>query len=85
MEIIINKRPPKSWSKKKQYAAMSGEIFPAVKPDVDNYAKSIKDGMEGIAFKIDSQVVKLNIEKRYSDVDNAEIDITEVSETYATP
>lgn len=67
--IIIHKKPPKSWSKKKKKAAIEGSLHATAKPDVDNYAKAILDGMNGIAFKDDSQIVDLNVQKQYSDED----------------
>lgn len=36
------------------------------KPDADNIAKAILDGINGIAFCDDSQVVELHVRKRYA-------------------
>ncbi len=36
------------------------------KPDLDNLAKSIKDALQGIIYRTDSQVVILNLEKKYA-------------------
>lgn len=66
---------PKSYSKKRKAACMSGEELPTKKPDGDNIIKSILDGMnpkkkhkltlvEGI-YKDDSQVTKCSVKKRY--------------------
>jgi len=35
------------------------------RPDVDNLAKAVKDALEGIAYKNDSQVVDLRVRKYY--------------------
>lgn len=40
---------------------------PITKPDIDNVVKSILDGLNGCAWKDDSQVLKLTAEKRYTD------------------
>ena len=56
---------PKSWSKKKQLAAISNEIRPKKKPDTDNIAK-IKDALNGLAWKDDAQVTDEMISKRFS-------------------
>lgn len=58
---------PKSWSKKKQAAALAGEVCPVSRPDVDNYAKSALDGLNEIVFRDDSQVADLIAIKRYSE------------------
>lgn len=43
--------------------------LPITRPDVDNYAKSIKDALNGMAWKDDSFVTDLRIKKRYVDKD----------------
>ncbi len=49
---------PASWSKKKQAAAMTGELKPAKKPDLDNIIKACTDAMNGVVFRDDSLIVK---------------------------
>jgi Holliday junction resolvase RusA-like endonuclease len=56
---------PASWSRKKQAAAYGGSITPTSRPDLDNVVKSIKDGLNGVAWRDDSQVVTLAAIKRY--------------------
>lgn len=56
---------PKSWSKKKQAAAMAGEIRPTTKPDVDNIMKAI-DSFNQVVFVDDSQIVNASVMKLYS-------------------
>jgi Holliday junction resolvase RusA-like endonuclease len=41
-------------------------VMPTVKPDLDNAAKSILDALNGVVFEDDSQVCKLEVEKRYA-------------------
>lgn len=41
---------------------------PAVRPDLDKLCRSLLDGMTGIIFKDDCQVVSLHAEKRYTTV-----------------
>lgn len=63
---ILAKFPiPESWSKKKK--ALKGEIMPNKKPDLDNIAKIILDGLNGVAYTDDKQVTSMEIEKVYSD------------------
>lgn len=56
---------PKSWSKKKQTAALSGVLLPASRPDLDNYIKAVLDGLNGAAFIDDSQVIAISARKMY--------------------
>jgi Holliday junction resolvase RusA-like endonuclease len=57
---------PASWSQKKQRMALSGEIRPTTKPDVDNIVKAIFDGCNGVLWRDDVQVCDLRLTKRYS-------------------
>lgn len=43
----------------------SAPAYPAVRPDIDNYAKAIQDALDGVLWKDDGQVVKLTCWKRY--------------------
>ena len=45
---------------------MVGELLPILRPDLDNLAKSVLDGMSGIVFTDDSQITDLEINKRYT-------------------
>jgi len=58
---------PPSWPKKKQADALAGSLRPTGRPDLDNIVKAVKDGMNGIVWRDDSQVVDLAAGKRYSD------------------
>lgn len=72
--VEIEVEPPASFSKKKRAAALAGEVFPMVAPDLDNIAKSILDACNGVVYLDDKQVVKLSVIKSYS-----ERDVTTVS------
>jgi len=60
--------PPASWSKKKRAQALAHEIWPTSKSDLDNYIKGIFDGMNGIVFNDDAQVVSLSALKMYGEI-----------------
>ena len=66
-EIIAYFSIPKSSSKRKRASMVLGEISPMKKPDLDNIAKIILDSLNQIAFKDDSQVTSLRVEKVYSE------------------
>ncbi len=70
---------PKSASKKKQVAMLSGQIRPTKKPDGDNLAKIILDSLNKLAYNDDSQVVDLTVSKYYGDSPRVEIELLEVS------
>ncbi len=67
LSIFAVRSVPESWAKKKRALALSGEMLPTSKPDLDNIVKSIKDGCNGIAWKDDSQVVMLQAAKSYGE------------------
>lgn len=60
---------PKSFNKKQREAAINEVLRPKTKPDVDNIAKSVLDALNGVAYKDDSQVILLQIEKYYTTAD----------------
>ena len=68
---------PKSTSKKKEAEMLSGNISPTKKPDADNIIKIILDAMNKFAFKDDTQVTKLEIEKKYDKTPKIYIKIEE--------
>ena len=67
---------PQSYTKKRTEACLSG--FRHIKrPDLDNLAKSVLDGMNGIVFKDDSQITSLHCTKVYSNVAGVNILVKE--------
>jgi Holliday junction resolvase RusA-like endonuclease len=69
---------PASWSKKKRAAALAGQIRPTTKPDIDNVEKAIFDGLNGVTWKDDVQVVDVRKGKRYSDTPGVWVEIQPV-------
>ncbi len=63
--------PPQSWSQKKK-------LNPGPKtskPDLDNVVKSVLDGLNGVAFVDDSQIVRQSARKRYGAVNEIIVSI----------
>lgn len=52
-------------------AALSGKYFPT-KKDVDNICKAVCDGLNGVAYKDDRQIVDCHIRKLYDKEVDAE-------------
>lgn len=67
----------KSTSKKSLPAMLAGTVRPTKRPDLDNIAKIILDALNGTAYHDDSQVVVLNISKRYADIPCVSVVISE--------
>jgi Holliday junction resolvase RusA-like endonuclease len=57
---------PVSWSGKRKAAAITADIRPTTRPDVDNYVKAAMDSIGGIIIADDSQIVELDARKIYS-------------------
>jgi Holliday junction resolvase RusA-like endonuclease len=70
---------PASYSKKRIQACLSGAEMPAKKPDLDNMIKAVKDGLNGVAWKDDAQVVKVLALKYYGESPRADIRITPIA------
>ena len=68
IRIVLNIyiAPPKGASKVDLYLMETGLIRPAVRPDVDNYAKNILDGIAVPIMTDDGQVVSYACDKFYS-------------------
>ena len=56
---------------------LENKINPIKKPDIDNIVKIILDAMNEIAFKDDTQITKLNVEKKYSETESVFVKIEE--------
>ena len=67
VNVKIECQVPASWSKKKQRMALANLVHPITKPDADNVLKAVFDGMNGVVWKDDCQVVNCLATKRYSE------------------
>ena len=73
---------PKSVSNKKKEQMDRDEIRPCKKPDADNIAKAILDGLNGLVYKDDKQIVELVVKKHYSNSPCVEVIIEEAETEY---
>ena len=75
--IYITLPIPASYSKKRTQACLSGEERPTKKSDIDNFCKAVFDGMNGIVFVDDSQIVSLHSTKVYGTIGMVEVMVKE--------
>jgi len=66
---------PESFSKRQRMLALSGELTPTGKPDLDNIAKGILDALNGIAFEDDAKCVELHVSKKYGGATGVTVEI----------
>ena len=71
---------PTSWSKKKQSLALSGWLRKTSKPDLDNVQKAVLDGLNGVAWKDDAQIVTMFTSKKYDEEPRADVTIIYLEE-----
>ena len=71
---------PRSASKRKQQAMTGGLIRPTKKPDCDNVGKVVADALNGLAYRDDSQIVTLIVEKWFGEEPRVDVEIREVEE-----
>lgn len=78
VKIDVYRPIQKSDSKKRKKLKEQGIIRPVVTPDATNYGKIIEDGMNGIVWKDDKQIVDLEISKFYSLEPRVEVTVREI-------
>lgn len=73
MLAVFYKSVPKSWPKKKRAEALAMELMPMERPDADNYLKALKDALNGVLYKDDSNIILPIPFKAYSDEPRVEL------------
>lgn len=79
VSINVFMQIPASWSNKKKHLELAKQLLPTTTPDIDNIAKSILDGMNGIVYKDDSLVTGLTINKQYSSIPRVDVTVEKLS------
>ena len=80
LELVVKVyRPvPKSFSQKKQAAALAGEIRPTTRPDLRNYIGGVEDALTKVIWQDDSQIVSYgDTGKWYGDPPRVEVEVYE--------
>jgi Holliday junction resolvase RusA-like endonuclease len=70
LKVVVQLLKPPSATKKRRY--------PVTRPDTDNYLKGILDGLNGIAWCDDSQIVSIHVTKIYHDTPGVVVEISEM-------
>jgi Holliday junction resolvase RusA-like endonuclease len=68
---------PKSCTKKRLEAISNGSEKPTKKPDASNILKSVEDGMNGVVYHDDSQIINIHVSKVYSSLPGVDICVKE--------
>ena len=69
---------PKGASKKEAQLMRDYRIVPSCKPDIDNVLKVVLDGLNGVAYRDDTQVVCVVSERCYADNPCVEVIVEEI-------
>jgi Holliday junction resolvase RusA-like endonuclease len=69
---------PASASRKRQAEMLADTVTPTKKPDACNVLAAAQDGMNGIVYADDKQVVSLVVHKRYTREPRLEIQVSEI-------
>lgn len=64
--VMVWRSMPKRFTKAQRADAAAGRLRPTQKPDADNFAKLVKDALNGVAWVDDAQVVDLMVRKFYT-------------------
>ena len=73
LSLVIGMPIPASWPAWKREMAAEGLVAPTTKPDADNVEKAVKDGLNGIVWRDDCQVVSVTKVKCYSRTPRVEV------------
>ena len=66
LELVVELPIPDSWSGRRRALAITGDLLPTSRPDVDNYIKAGLDSLNEIVVRDDSQIVEITARKRFS-------------------
>ena len=74
IKILFKFEVPKSYSKKKRDEALAGNLRPT-KGDIDNYIKSVLDGLNKVAFLDDRYICNITAEKIFAEESKTIVEI----------
>ena len=74
IKILFKFEVPKSYSKKERAEALTGNLKPT-KGDIDNYIKSVLDGLNGVAWRDDRYIYDITAEKMFAEESETIVEI----------
>ena len=74
IKILFKFEVPKSYSKKKRSEALAGNLRPT-KADIDNYIKSVLDGLNKVAFLDDRYICSIAAGKIFAEESETIVEI----------
>lgn len=78
LDLLFEFKPPKSATKKRRLAMLSGAILP--RPDCTNLQKLYEDCLKGIVIQDDREVVDIRSKKLYTERDCTTIKVYTLEE-----
>lgn len=78
VHLMFFREVQKSLSKKERQLRLLGDHRPTLKPDVDNYIKSTLDGLNGVIWTDDNEIVSIKADKFYSEDPRVEVYVEEL-------
>ena len=75
MRIRFGMPIPKAFSKKQRQLIQNGLLHHCKVPDLDNLAKLVLDGLNGVAYVDDKQIISLICEKFYAEQPGTAVEI----------
>ena len=76
VEILCFLRIPRSMSRKKADRALTGEVRPLRKPDLDNVAKAVLDAMNDVVYRDDAEVTRTTVTRYYGVREHLSVRVT---------
>ena len=74
IRILFKFKIPKSYNKKQHSDALEGILKPS-RADIDNYIKSVLDGLNKVAYSDDRYIYKIEAEKIFAEEDETVVEI----------
>lgn len=82
VRIAISHAMPKAWGRRKRADMMSKPV--TGRPDLDNAAKIVCDGLKGSVVTDDALISVLHLEKRYADEDGVRVVVETIPSDWMT-